>query len=104
MTDEGDDPADPAGDLLRTEPGPLLAAEDDLPPIVARLVVEIRSDGSRTIARGALEDRAQGQTVAIEADAGSPLQLVKKLVGSLWQLPSLARSATARMLPRRRKR
>src|SRR5205085_5408337 len=36
------------------DPGPLEAKRE--PPVVARLVVEIRSDGSHTIARGAAED------------------------------------------------
>ena len=50
------------------------APGDEL-PVVARLVVEIRSDGRRTVARGAMEDVASGQTVAVEARADSPLQL-----------------------------
>ena len=50
------------------------------PPVVARLVVEIRSDGSRTIARGALEDRATGQNVAIEARGDSPMSLALSLL------------------------
>ena len=44
----------------RTEQATELAAADE-PPVVARLVVEIRSDGSRTIARGALEDGQLGE-------------------------------------------
>jgi len=37
-----------------------LSSDDDL-PVVARLVVEIRSDGRRTVARGGIEDRGEGQ-------------------------------------------
>lgn len=58
------------------------------PPVVARLMIEIRSDGSRTIARGALEDIATGQKVAVVADGKSPLDLVRSLSSSLLGLPS----------------
>ncbi len=57
------------------------------PPVVARMIVEIRSDGSRTIARGALEDTATGQRTAIEATGASPIQLAIALARSLTQLP-----------------
>ena len=69
------------------------------PPVVARLVVEIRSDGSRTIARGALEDAQRGERVAIEARGDSPMQLAIALARSLTQLPRLtARSAIRGLL------
>jgi hypothetical protein len=69
------------------------------PPVVARLVVEIRSDGSRTIARGAVEDAQRGDRVAIEARGDSPLQLAIALARSLTQLPRLsARSAIRGLL------
>ena len=73
-------------DVIRHEPGEL----DAEPPVVARMIVEIRSDGSRTIARGALEDVASGQRAAIEAKGGTPLQLALSLVRSLGQLPRFA--------------
>jgi hypothetical protein len=57
------------------------------PPVVARLVVEIRSDGSRTIARGALEDAQRGDRVAIEARGDSPIQLAMALARALTRLP-----------------
>ena len=57
------------------------------PPVIARLVVEIRSDGSRTIARGALEDAQQGDRVAIEARGDSPIQLAIALARALTRLP-----------------
>jgi hypothetical protein len=73
------------------------------PPVVARLVVEIRSDGSRTIARGAVEDAQRGERVAIEARGDSPLQLAIALARSLTQLPRLtARSAIRGLLAKRR--
>jgi hypothetical protein len=75
----------------------------DEPPVVARLVVEIRSDGSRTIARGALEDAQRGERVAIEARGDSPMALAIALARSLSQLPRLtARSAVRGLLGKRR--
>jgi len=75
------------------------------PPVVARLVVEIRSDGSRTIARGALEDTQHGQRTAIEARGDSPIQLAIALARTLAQLPRLAaRQAVRGLLPKRRGR
>ena len=60
-------------------------------PVVARLVIEIRSDGSRTIARGGLEDMALGQRVTVEARGDSPLQLALALAKSLSTLPTFRR-------------
>ncbi|HTJ40683.1 MAG TPA: hypothetical protein VL463_01265 [Kofleriaceae bacterium] len=78
--------------------------DDDL-PVVARLVVEIRSDGRRTIARGAAEDRASGQKVAIEAHGDSPMQLALALARSLVKIPGLgARRAVRGLLGRGRDR
>ena len=75
----------------------------DEPPVVARLVVEIRSDGTRTVARGAVEDATRGERVAIEARGVSPLQLALALARALTQLPRLtARSAVRGLLGRRR--
>jgi hypothetical protein len=73
------------------------------PPVVARLVVEIRSDGSRTIARGAVEDVPSGQRTTLEARGDSPIQLALALARVLTQLPRLgARSAVRGLLGRRR--
>jgi hypothetical protein len=78
-------------------------ALDDEPPVVARLVVEIRSDGTRTIARGAAIDAQRGEQVAIEARGDSPIQLAIALARALTQLPRLtARSAVRGLLARRR--
>ena len=74
------------------------------PPVVARLVVEIRSDGSRTIARGALEDRATGQNVAIEARGDSPMSLALALARSMLKLPSIGKATARALLPGRRKK
>jgi hypothetical protein len=92
------DRKDHAGTLV--EPGELQPE----PPVVARLVVEIRSDGSRTIARGAIEDTATGQRTTIEARGDSPLSLAFALARSLTQLPRLtARSALRGLLGGRKK-
>lgn len=76
----------------------------DEPPVVARLVVEIRSDGSRTIARGAMEDVQAGHSVAIEAKGNSPFGLALALARSMFKAPSLARTATRALLKGRKKK
>lgn len=66
------------------------------PPVVARMIVEIRSDGTRTVARGALEDIVTGERVAIEANGGSPLQLAASLAQNLLSTPfAVGRAAGA---------
>jgi hypothetical protein len=73
------------------------------PPVVARMIVEIRSDGSRTIARGAIEDTATGQRTQLEARGDSPIQLAIALARSLTQLPKLgARQALRGLLGRKK--
>jgi hypothetical protein len=80
-----------------------VSADDDL-PVVARMIVEIRSDGSRTIARGAVEDATTGQRVAVEARGDSPVSLAMALARSLVRMPRLtARAAVRGLLERRRK-
>lgn len=88
-------------ELVRAPPGELQGE----PPVVARLVVEIRSDGSRTIARGAIEDVIAGQRTAVEAHGDSPLQLAIALTRSLTRLPRIgARSVIRGLLSKRRDR
>lgn len=79
----------PTQDLAQRE-REALEAEADLPPVVARMVVEIRSDGTRTIARGALEDLQSGERVALQANAQSPVALARELTKALLQTPVLA--------------
>lgn len=83
------------------ESRPLAEAEPE-PPVVARLVIEIRSDGRRTIARGAAEDRVLDQRVAVQAEGTTPLALAVSLARSLVSLPSLARTVFAGFLPGKR--
>ena len=92
----------------RSKPDLVTKPPDDLertdePPVVARLVVEIRSDGTRTIARGAIEDAQLGERVAIEARGDSPIQLAIALARALTQLPRLAARSTVRGLLSRRR-
>ena len=75
-----------------------LAPQPDDPPVVARLMVEIRSDGSRTIARGALEERTLGQRVALQAEAGTPQELTALLLKQLVSTPALTGKAVKEML------
>ncbi len=91
---------DRADDQAPDHPVP---ADDDALPVVARLVVEVRSDGRRTIARGALED-PDGQRTAIEAQGTTPWMLARQLAGALWSLPRLPRPSLRALLPGRRRR
>jgi hypothetical protein len=74
-------PASPTS--LQTTPRADLSEPEPEPPVVARLMIEIRSDGSRTIARGALQDELSGEKVAIEAKGNSPIELAGQLAKSL---------------------
>jgi hypothetical protein len=89
-------------DLDRERPHDLDESEDE-PPVVARLMIEIRSDGSRTIARGAIEDAERGERVALHAEGRTPAELAFSLVKMLFKMPSLARTAAKALLPGRRK-
>jgi hypothetical protein len=67
------------GDL---DPAGALANAEDL-PVVARMVVEIRSDGVKTVARGAFEDYQTGQQVAIETDPLATIKLAQAFTKSI---------------------
>ena len=96
---------EPIGPFVILDFGTDRASHADEPPVVARLVVEIRSDGSRTIARGAIEDVGRGERVALEARGDSPIQLAIALARALTQLPRLtARSAVRGLLGRKKDR
>lgn len=73
-----------------------LELAEDKPPLVARLIVEIRSDGTRTIARGGMEDRISGESVTVEASADSPIELAVALAKMIWRTPSIGALALAR--------
>ena len=78
-----------AAGIVATRGRTALTEASDEPPVVARLVVEVRSDGTRTIARGALE--AEGQAVQLEARGGTPAQLARSLSRALITMPLLLR-------------
>lgn len=69
------------------------------PPVVARMVIEIRSDGSRTVARGALEEVVSGEKVALEAHGTTPMALAASLTKSLLSAPLLAAELFAKANP-----
>jgi hypothetical protein len=80
------------GDELqpRRESPTELATDEDL-PVVARLIVEIRSDGTRTVARGALEDAVTGQRVGVAAHGSTPIALASALARTMLSVPALAK-------------
>ena len=79
-----------AGSAIQATREATLESVGPEPPVVARLIVEIRSDGSRTIARGGLEDLTTGEKVAVRADGTSPAQLARSLASTLVTLPLFA--------------
>ena len=87
--------------LARVEAPKVPAIPGEEPPVVARLIIEIRSDGSQTIARGALEDILSGEKVAVEARGTTPAQLVGSLAKTLLTAPLFARTAMRAMLDKR---
>jgi hypothetical protein len=90
-----DGPAPRGGPIVPNTPGQVPAQYEE-PPVVARMMIEIRSDGTRTIARGALEDIVSGEQVKIEASGGSPMQLAASLASNLLSTPfMLGRAANA---------
>lgn len=88
MTDSPRDKKDEPKTELAEAKTTAVAEKGEL-PVVARLVVEIRSDGTRTVARGALEDSLQGVKVGIEAEGTTPVDLAAKLAKSMFKLPVL---------------
>ncbi len=90
------EPLGPGGGVLtEMRPGAVPTVHEE-PPVVARMIVEIRSDGTRTVARGALEDIITGERVKIEASGGSPVQLAASLASNLLSTPfMLGRAAGA---------
>jgi hypothetical protein len=75
-------------DALQKRSSTQLGAPADEPPVVAQLMIEIRSDGSRTIARGALNDLRTGESAQVHAEGRTPSDLMLSLAGSLMALPA----------------
>ena len=88
---------------LQTAPGAGPLQESKEPPVVTRLVIEIRSDGSRTIARGAVEDVESGERVELKAEGATPLLLIASLLRSMTDVPLLAKKAARLFLPGKKK-
>lgn len=86
-----------AASVVRVEDARLADKPGD-PPVVARLIIEIRSDGSRTVARGALDDVLGGEKVAVEARGTTPAALAASLIRSMFSAPLLARAIARRLL------
>lgn len=72
---------------LAARPQQPLAQAEPEPPVVAQLMIEIRSDGSRTIARGALNDLRNGESAQVHAEGRTPNELMLSLASSLLALP-----------------
>ena len=84
------------------DPERALRVEEEL-PVVMRMVIEVRSDGVKTMARGAVEDVINDHKVAIELPAMSPLQLsaaLSETIGkTLLDTPGLAKAALKSLVP-----
>lgn len=91
----------PNPELVPPAKAPIEREPDD-PPVVARMVIEVRSDGTRTIARGALEDATTGERIAIQAKGTTPLSLAASLAKAMFDAPALARHAVRSLLKGRR--
>jgi hypothetical protein len=85
-----DEPRDKSATSVASTPSAEVPAHDEL-PVVARLIVEVRSDGRRTVARGAMEDAASGTRAAIEASGATPLELALGLAKSILSAPWFGR-------------
>lgn len=90
MADERPERRDKTATDVATSTGADVPVRDEL-PVVARLIVEVRSDGSRTVARGAMEDAASGTRAAIEASGSTPLELALGLAKSIMAAPWFGR-------------
>ncbi|MBI5543146.1 MAG: hypothetical protein HY901_04615 [Deltaproteobacteria bacterium] len=92
MSERRDDDQADAPKGLTPSKGHALERSQEQLPVVARLVVEIRSDGKMTVARGALEDNLEGVRVGVEARGSTPLELARALAKSMFELPMLRRA------------
>jgi hypothetical protein len=97
------DPEDESRTLAARAKSELAERPGD-PPVVARMVIEIRSDGTRTVARGAMEDAISGERVAVEARGSTPMALAASLAKTLFSAPMLARHAVRALLQARSRR
>jgi hypothetical protein len=97
-------PFSSVSDLEAGGPGlPAVQDTDEDLPVVARLIVEVRSDGRRTIARGLVEDLATGERTMVAASGDTQMALFSTLMRAAGGLTTLARRAS-RVLASRRER
>jgi hypothetical protein len=93
---------------VKTTPRPVALKPSSVPPevaelahplpLVARLVVEVRSDGSRTVVRGLIEDLASCERTVIEAGAESGRALLTVFVRAASRMTRLAAGRTSRQV------
>ena len=101
LPDVATDPDRPSSPVVvdaDADPDDLERQRDDDLPVVARLVVEIRSDGRRTVARGAIEDVQSGLKTAVVARGESPVRLAVDLARAIARLPGVAARTAVRGL------
>jgi hypothetical protein len=92
---------DTPGRLTPLPPDPAISRSGAELPVVARLVVEIRSDGTTTIARAGLSDDTTGTTI-MEAHGSTPLALALDLARHIVGLAKIGpRTARALLAARR---
>ncbi len=101
-SDDSDDGAGVTEVLPRAAPRDRALASDEDLPVVSRLVIEIRSDGRRTVARGAIEDVTTGVKTAVVARGESPIRLALDLARAIASLPRMAARGAVRGLLGRR--
>jgi hypothetical protein len=68
------------------------------------MIIEIRSDGTRTVARGAMEDARTGERVSVQAEGSTPMALAASLAKTLFSAPMLAKQAARAFLESRLKK
>jgi hypothetical protein len=91
MRDDHGVPPDPLAPRPAGGEADALEAAAPEPPLAARLVVEIRTDGTRTVARGAVEDAILGERIAIKVEGATPLELALALAKAFFEVPFLRR-------------
>jgi len=84
-------PPDPLAPRPASGERDALEVGTDEPPVAARLVVEIRTDGTRTVARGAIEDAILGERISVKVEGQTPLELMLALAKAFVEVPFLQR-------------
>jgi hypothetical protein len=74
---------------VAAEPIDIQPSTPGLPPVVARVVVELRSDGTRTVACASVQNAFLGQGVSVQAESRAPIKLALALLRTAERLPFL---------------